>query len=140
MSNDERKVIYDFQFKALVEAANMLLKLTTFYFIIVGASIGYILSSTIEKNITIYLTYGLIGISITVFLISVLIGYGVIRGLTDMRMGLAALNTQVSDETNIYAFIKRGQIVSMLVAVCCAVILGIIVFGLVGLLRFQLYV
>lgn len=130
MSLEDRKVIFDFQFKAVVEAANALLKLTSFYFLVVGASVGYIFSAAIEDIVVSWMVVGLLGISFFFLIVCLALSYGVVMGLVDIRRGLAALDPHISEETNIVEFMRRGGRVSILITCCCTAVILIIATGL----------
>ena len=134
MSVEERKVVYDFQFKAIVEATNTLLKLTTVYFILVGASLGYLFEAALEVIIVKYVVAGLLIISFLFSVVCLALSYGVVRGLKDIRIGLSALDPFVAEETNIVNFIKRGSRVSLVSIFCCIGIVITICIGMVVLM------
>jgi hypothetical protein len=139
VSLEDRTVIIDFQFKAIVEAANTLFKLTTIYFVVIGASLGYVFSTSLAKSVVIWLIYGLLGISTFYLIVCLALSYGVVKGLVDIRHGLAALEPHVAEETNIVNFMKRGGRVSVLAAFCCVAIVTIIAGGLSAILWQKLY-
>lgn len=127
---EKLKMIHDFQLKSLIETVNFLLKLVTFYFALLAASVAYVFASIINTTIKEIILTGIFGASILFSIAIISLSYGVITGLTDLNKGMLIIGKVEYKKMNLTNYFKRGIRVSYIVVFSC---LGIIFVLMVAL-------
>jgi len=130
------KIYYDFQLKALTEAANSLAKGLPIYFTILGVLCAYYLTQEVDIQIMRYIVLVAEMISLCLFFAYSFVIFGLIRGLKDLKETLRMADEKLFEKSNISSFVRRGQKGVFIFWIALFLVLGVIC---IGLLRYRFY-
>jgi hypothetical protein len=129
------KIIVDFQYKSISELVNTLSKGMTYYLIIMAALTGYIVTQTINPEITKAII--LIGIITNFFalLSGIVLALGIYKGIRYMKNTLLKIDPDNFETLNLESFFKGGRRIALLVSIFCSLLLISISFYLFALMK-----
>lgn len=117
------EIYYEFQWRSLVQTVELLTKGVTYYFTILAAIAGYIFTAKLLPEEQKPLIIVIVMVSVLLAVIIITMGYGVLRGISQMETTLAQYNAVAFVELSMPAYFKRAKMVGIVVAVCCMLIL-----------------
>jgi len=131
-------LFFDFQYKSLTETVNFLVKAAgAFYVTIMIALIGYLVTQQVSESARKVIIISAILLTICVFFVGLIICWGVLLGIRDMRNTLKRYDENLFINCDLDSFFKRGRKVVLFSIIACflVVILILILIGL-SLLNF----
>jgi hypothetical protein len=122
---------FEFMWKAIVQAVDLLAKGTTYYFTIFVFITGFIFTAKISVELQLLLLCVVTVVSVLFAIIMLSFAYGVTKGLGQLELALKKHHRSAYSSLDMALFFKRGKIVGQTTTVACLLILFTIVGGLV---------
>lgn len=120
------ELFYEFEWRSLVQAVELLSKTVTYYFAILAALVGYLftvdLSPADQKLISrvIFIVSGLFSV------LAAAMVYGILYGIADLRATLMSYSPGFFHQVGMPRYFRRGQVVGLLAAIASLAILATI--------------
>lgn len=132
-SQVNHRCLCDFLLKTLTETANSCLKALAFYFAIMAALTGYIISQRISpflRDLTFY-----VGGVVSLFagVTSIAVAIGLHRGLRTYQRALRELDPKTFDRLDVGGFCRRGLVTFWVIAACFFALIAVFFVGVAKL-------
>jgi hypothetical protein len=136
ISRESYRFIFEFQWKALTETAQLISKVVGIYFFLLLAVIGAIYNSKIVGTELQVIVIAMIIVSVMFAPMMIFAAWGVIRGIDDLEISLRKICPMQFESIGMDAFFRRGRLTARVGAGCAIAILIVIVVA-VALIQFR---
>lgn len=121
------EVYLDFQWKTLVQTADLLSKGIGFYFLLLIAVTGAIFQAKLTPSEVRIAVWTVLLISISVGLAFVALTWGIVQGLYELERTVEKVNPDLYRELGLCAYFRRARTIARIVVIACVASMLLIV-------------